>query len=197
MPPEWPNEQELREKLRAMRGTSVAPPSALVTEWQGAGFRFATLEYADRENFTSGQGARRNGGRFTPQGGTRTLYLATDPETATAEMEWWHRKSGLSDLAFKPRVLAAVAVSVGLVLDLTAEPVRSHLSLSPELLAAEWDFAAFAGRLPPSQAFGRLIFEAGIEGILVASARRPGGSNLVLFPENFRGGSHALMIEAG
>ena len=46
------------------------------------------------------------------------------------------------------------------------------------------------------QTFGRLVYEAGFEGIRFPSARRETGINLALFPDNYRDGSHVLMLNS-
>lgn len=191
----WPTEQELRDRLRLLFGTLSEPRSALVIEWQGRAFRFASRRYATRQTFTTGEGARRNGGRYTPQGGARTVYLGTSRETALAEMMAGQRESGLPDAAFQPRVLAAVAVCVGVLLDLTSTPTLELLGITPDQLLTQWKPDALAGRVAQVQVFGRLVYEAGFEGLLAPSARHPAGTNLALFPDNFESGSHCIMLD--
>jgi len=117
-----------------------------------------------------------------------------DRATATAELDSWHEYFSVPDTAFKPRVLAAVAVSVGLLLDLTSTEVLAQLCISTSLLAEEWRPIADSGGVALTQAFGRLASEAGFEGFYFCSARRVTGINLALFPDNYREGSHALML---
>jgi RES domain-containing protein len=188
MPNGWPAEQDLRTRLAAQT------LAALATEWQGTTYRFASRQYADLDHFTDGIGARRSGGRFTPIGGQRTVYLSLDRATATAELDSWYEYYGVPDTAFQPRVLAAVAVSVGLLLDFTFPQVLEHLRLTPEHLIEEWRPLSDGGQVSGTQVLGRLVYEAGFEGLRFPSARRPGGINLALFPDNFRQGSHALML---
>src|ERR1700736_3109706 len=86
----WPAENDLRSRLLELIGSSVASPKPGVIEWQGTTYRFASLQYADKDNFTNGEGARKYGGRFTPVGGPRTLYLSLDRTTAVAELDSWY-----------------------------------------------------------------------------------------------------------
>jgi len=192
----WPPEAELRPRLAALLG---APPRArppFVTEWQGTTYRLASRDCADRERFIDGEGARRAGARFTPAGAQRTLYLAGDRATAIAELDSWYSYYNVPDTAFQPRVLAAVAVSVGFLLDLVSSETLTELGLTAELIAEEWRPIADAGQVAPVQTFGRLVYEAGFEGLRFSSIRRPEGFNLALFPDNYRDGSHTMMLNA-
>jgi RES domain-containing protein len=170
----------------------VSPP--VIVEWQGTTYRFASRSYSDRDHFVDGEGARRNGGRFTPIGAHRALYLALDLATATAELDSWYAYYQVPATAFQPRVLAAVAVSVGLLLDLAAPETLAELGITAAHVAEEWRPISDTGGVAPSQAFGRLVYESGYEGIRFPSARRDNGVNLALFPDNYRPGSHALML---
>ncbi len=193
---EWPTEQDLRTRLAALLGSPPRAVAPCVVEWQGTTYRFASRNYADLTHFTDGEGARRNGGRFTPIGGPRTVYLSLDRATATAELDSWYEHYGVPDTAFQPRVLAAVGVSSGLLLDLSAPETLAGLGLTAAALAEEWRPASDTGRVAPGQTFGRLVYEAGYEGVRFPSARRESGINLALFPDNCRDGSHALMLNS-
>jgi RES domain-containing protein len=193
---DWLAEPILRTRLATLLGSPPKAHAPLVGEWMGTAYRFASRLFADTETFTDGEGARRFGGRFTPVGGPRTLYLSLDPVTATAELVSWYEYYGVPETAFQPRLLAAVGVCVGLLLDLTTPETQSAIGVHPTHLAEEWRPAADAGEVAPVQAFGRLACEAGFEGLYFPSARREGGVNLALFPDNFRHGSHAMMLNA-
>jgi RES domain-containing protein len=187
----WPPEQELRARLAALL-SAARPPG--VVEWRGATYRFAALGFADRDRFTDGEGARRNGGRFTPLGGPRTVYLSLDRATATAELDSWFAYYNIPDSAFLPRVLAAVAVSASLCIDLCAANALADIGITAAHVIEEWRGSADKGNVAAVQMFGRLIYEAGFEGIRFPSARREGGVNLAIFPDNYREGSHAVML---
>lgn len=196
MPIEWPSEQQLRRHLAALIGSPPRRAAPFVVEWQGTTYRFASRHHASRDRFTDGEGARRSGGRFTPIGAQRTLYLSLDRATATAELDSWYAYYSVPDTAFQPRVLAAVAVSVGLLLDLSAPETLAELGLTPAHVVEEWRPTSDDGGVAPVQTLGRLVYEAGFEGIHFPSARREHGGNLALFPDNFRAESHALMLNA-
>lgn len=192
----WPSEQELRERLAALIDSPPRSAAPFVVEWQGTTYRFASRKYADRTQFTDGVGARRSGGRFTPIGAHRTLYLSLDRATATAELDSWYAYYNVPDTAFQPRLLAAVAVSVGLLLDFSVLDSLTELGLAPAQVIEEWRPISDEGGVAPVQTLGRLVYESGFEGILFPSARRESGVNLALFPDNYREGSHSLMLNS-
>ncbi len=190
----WPTTQDMRNRLAYLIGSppKVNPP--IVVDWQGTTYRFATRNFSSLEHFTDGEGARRCGGRFTPIGAQRTLYSSMDIATAAAELESWYAYYFLPATSFQPHVLAAIAVSVGLVLDLTASETMSELGLTINQICEEWRLLSDENAVAPTQTFGRSVYEAGFEGILFPSGRRDGGCNLSLFPDNYRDGSHAIML---
>jgi RES domain-containing protein len=192
----WPSEQPIRERLAALIGPVHTGSSPLVVEWQGTTYRFASRNYSDRNRFTDGEGARRSGGRFTPIGAQRTLYLSLDRATATAELDSWYAYYDIPDTAFQPRILAAVAVSVAMLLDLSSAETLAELGLATDVVLEEWRPISDNGGVASVQTLGRLVYEAGFEGIRFPSARRGNGVNLALFPDNFRDGSHAMMLNS-
>lgn len=192
----WPDEATLRTRLVSILSRPTTLEANLAVAWSGIAYRFASRRYADVTRFTDGEGARRYGGRFTPVGSARTLYLATDPQTATAELMSWYEYYAVPHTAFKPRLLAAVDVRTSCVLDLTADAGLSALALTRQHLVEDWRQIADSGRVASTQLFGRIVYEAGFEGILYPSARKAEGMNLALFPDNFRSGAQTIMLHA-
>ena len=190
----WPPSELIQIKLEAIRND----PALLMRhtiEIQATCFRFASLDYSNSIQFTDGQGARINGGRFNPRsGGPATLYLALDLETAAAEVGSWYDYYNLPISTFMPRIVAAVAVCASHVLNLTSPRVRKSLQISKRHLAEDWRASNDSGKIAPTQAFGQLVYQAGFEGMFVASLRKTKGRNLVLFPENYLGNSQAIML---
>ena len=90
-----------------------------------------------------------------------------------------------------------MAVCASLILDLSAPETLLELALSPARIAEQWRVTSDAGGIASTQTFGRLVYEAGYEGIRFSSCRRESGINLALFPDNYREGSHALMLNPG
>ncbi len=192
----WPTAQDLRTRLVHLIGSPPKVNSPIVVDWQGTTYRFAQRNFSGPKHFTDGEGARRCGGRFTPIGAQRTLYSSLDIVTASAELESWYAYYCLPATSFQPRILAAIAVSVGLVLDLTVSETLSELGLTIAQICEEWRLLSDENVVAPTQTFGRSVYEAGFEGILFPSVRRDAGCNLALFLDNFREGSHALMLNS-
>jgi RES domain-containing protein len=95
------------------------------------------------------------------------------------------RRFGFSLSSAMPRVFAALKVKLSRVLDLRLGAARSTLKVSEARLSGEaWWKMQQRGQEALTQALGRLAREAGLEGLLVPSAARPGGSNLIVFPAN-------------
>ncbi len=188
----WPTEQALKIRLAALFNSPIWRNFPFV----GTMYRFAGLKYSDRSQFTDGEGARLNGGRFTPIRGQRTLYLSLDRATAMAELDSWYAFFNIPDNAFRPRILAAVAVCVVKLLDVSSPETLAELGVTIEQIAEEWRLTSVDGQIAPTQTFGRLVYEAGYEGIRFPSVRKTGGLNFSLFPENYLDGSHALMLDS-
>lgn len=92
---------------------------------------------------------------------------------------------GLPDSKAMPYVMVAVAIQVTEILDITDATVRRTLRLSRKRLTQEpWEDVQNQGNEAITQALGRLVRAAGIKGLLAPSAACPGGTNLVIFPDN-------------
>jgi hypothetical protein len=97
-----------------------------------------------------------------------------------------------------PRVTVSVRVRLVRVLDLTDGPTRSALRVSARrMLDKPWREEQAAGREALTQAIGRLAHELGWEGLLVPSAARKRGVNIILFPDNFARGSTFEIVNVG
>ncbi len=94
----------------------------------------------------------------------------------------------LPEHAAMPRVFAAIEIELAHVLDLRQGAIRQRLRVSRSRMMAD-DWRQSSGRASLTQALGWAAFATGIEGILVPSAARPRGSNLIVFPANLRGSS--------
>lgn len=149
----------------------------------GAAYRATSVQYANRDDLLTGQGAKRAGGRWNPPGGCATVYLSLAPETALAEALAQHRHFGWADGDAMPLVLVGLEVSLRIVLDLTDGTVRAALGVSEaRMLGDAWRKSKTHESL--TQAIGRLAFEAELEGIIVPSVAAPEAKNLVVFPGN-------------
>jgi RES domain-containing protein len=152
----------------------------------------------------AGRKSRREGGRWNPRGLCAAVYASLEPETALCELLATlcdGRPVRTGDTARElagaaPCVLVGMECRLRKTLDLTDPAVRRALGVSARSLAASrWEHQQNKGREARPQALGRAAFEAGAEALVVPSARRRGGRNLVVFPENLGRGS-ALRVRA-
>lgn len=126
---------------------------------------------------TSGEGARRHGGRFNAKG-VAALYLSLDTSTAILEAT-----QGFGN-RFPPLTLVTYDVDCADILDLTfAGALRRH-GASRADLACAWLTLAAAGAEVPSWRLAERLRASGAAGIIVPSFARGAGTdskNLVLW----------------
>jgi RES domain-containing protein len=167
----------------------------LVGGWAGDVFRFAVPRWATTAHLLTGAGALHAGGRWHPVGAFRAVYASLDPETALAESLAHYRRFGIAVRDAMPRTLNAVTISLHQTLDLTDGLVRRHLMFSlARMLAEEWWARQASDEEAETQAVGRAAQAAGLEGLIVPSAARPGGRGLVYFPDNRRPASVLTIV---
>ena len=192
MDADWPNEQALTVTLRAMLGHGgYAQPPHVITLRRWVGVRSADLKYNGDTEILSGLGAQIHGGRFTPRGGARTLYLADSVTTAEAEVEHARQFYAPPPSGFRSpatRVVRRVEVDAGRVLDLRADETLAALGLSVELIRREWRVENEVGTVAAVQIFGRVVSQVGYHGILTRSVRHIGGEVLTRFLDNLAAG---------
>jgi RES domain-containing protein len=153
--------------------------------WGGEVFRAASPQYANKDDVLTGAGSKTAGGRWNPPNSFRTIYTSLDLETAVAEALAHFRYYRFHVSAALPRVLVSFEAKLRRVLDLTDGGIRRLLGVSARRILAEpWREKQKRGREALTQAIGRLAYHANIEALLVASAGRRGGVNLVVFPAN-------------
>lgn len=103
----------------ASRGVS-APP------WAAAGD-------ADRRSRFGGGASKINGAGFTPQGGYDSVYLASDPITAQAEVQAiMLLPGGPTPVQTPPLTVLSIAGVVSQVLDLTDPPTLTMLETNEQ-----------------------------------------------------------------
>lgn len=149
----------------------IAPPlsftAAVVT-------RFAFEEF--RETITSTSGARQYGGRWNPIG-IGALYTAIQRETALAEFT----QNVEAQEPSPPTVMVSLIINAAAVADFTNPAFRVALGVELADLVrtrGEMDY-----RTP--QYLGALAYGHPIDAVLVPSAAKPGGTNLVLFGRGY------------
>jgi RES domain-containing protein len=158
--------------------------NATVISWEGDVFRFCDMTFANLTDLITGEGSSRAGGRWNGKN-QPTLYFSLDPETALAELFANSRHQNVPDSAMTPVALTACHVHVARVLNLADPAVRRLLGVSArQLREVPWRAMQHAGQEPVTQAIGRLARAAGMQGLLVMSARQRRGLNLVLFRES-------------
>ena len=113
------------------------------------------------------------GARWNPPG-TEAIYTSCERETALAEAEHIISLQPLRPRA--KRTLYTVDASLRTVLDLREMTLLEQLGLSSRDLV-ETDFTACQG-------VGGAVAWLRYNGLLVPSARRPGGNNLVIYRQN-------------
>jgi RES domain-containing protein len=157
----------------------------LAGQWTGELYRSASPRYANKDDIITGAGSRTAGARWNPPGSFSTVYASLDVETALAEALAHFRHYGLRISKAMPRVLVSLEVKLRRVFDLTDGGVRRALGVSEKRFLVEpWREEQRRGREALTQAVGRLAYDADLEGLLVPSAARKGGVNLIIFPAN-------------
>jgi RES domain-containing protein len=135
---------------------------------------------------TSGEGARRQGGRFNPPRSFPVLYLCATRPCVIAELRNQAKRQGLEVTDLLPRELWAVSLKLDVVLDLGDDNVRKLLGLE------------LADLVRPDHAFTQQIGEAAHERRFQA-IRSPSATRvdeiLVVFPENLAGATLTTRLE--
>ena len=172
-----PDSDRLRRALERCLPRAIA--------WQGELFRSAAPRYANKDDLITGAGSRAAGARWNPQGGFHAVYASLDVETAVAEALQHFRYYGLPVSKAMPRVIVALETKLERVLDLRDGDVRRVLIVSEKRMLSEpWREEQKKGHEALTQAIGRLAYDLDVHALLVPSAARKGGSNLIVFPAN-------------
>ncbi len=165
--------------------------------YDGVGYRSSSPKYANEQDLLTGEGSRREGGRWNPKR-VAAVYASLSPETALAETLAHARYYGLPVDDVMPRTFVAIEAKLQTVLDLRQRAIRRRLQVSADLiLQVDWRNEMRQGREPITQAIGRAASQAGWEGLLVRSAADRAGSNLLVFPDNLRPGSEVRVRNPG
>jgi RES domain-containing protein len=121
------------------------------------------------------------GARFTPRGGFDSIYLANDPITAFIEVSALVLlPGGPVPVRSAPWVVVSVDGIINNLLNLTDPASLTALGTTAQEMTGSWVTTPH----PPTQLLGQLAYDSGrIAGIQYASAKHPGGVNLVVFPD--------------
>ena len=188
MPSAEPTLGQLRERLLKLLG--FAKP------FEQTVYRSSTPKYATETDLITGEGSKRQGGRWNPLG-IAVVYASLAPETALAETLAHHRYYSLPIEDAMPRTFVALQVKTRCILDLTDAQVRQRLRLSLDAIKTlDWRHQMRLGRNPITQKIGQAAFEAELEGLIVPSAADTRGKNILIFPTNLQPGSKVSVLNA-
>ena len=169
----------------------------LFTPWEGTVYRITTLKYPHERDILAGKGSYQHGGRWNAIGSFCAIYGSTTDTVALDESRANAEYARIPYPVRTPRLVVAIDVALGRVLDLTQTNVRRALGVTLKQLSQEdWRKLQDQGFESLTQALGRAAFHAGAEGLLVPSARVRGGVNAVVFPQNLSRGSRAKIWDA-
>ncbi len=128
-----------------------------------------------------GGAAKTAGARFTPAGSFDSIYLAHDPITAFIEVSALVLlPGGPVPVRSAPWVVISVDGIINNLLDLTDPATLTALGTTAQEMTGTWATLPH----PPTQLLGQLAHDSGrIAGIKYASAKHPGGINVVVFPD--------------
>jgi RES domain-containing protein len=156
-----------------------------VGPWGGDLFRISSPRYANKDDLLTGVGSKTAGARWNPPDSFRTIYTSLEPETALAEVLAYFRYYHFPISTAMPRVIVSFEARLQRVLDLTDGTTRRLLGVSVRRLLDEpWRKLQEEGREALTQTIGRLAYNEGVEGLLVPSAARKEGMNLIIFPSH-------------
>ncbi|MFO1065384.1 MAG: RES family NAD+ phosphorylase [Pirellulales bacterium] len=164
---------------------AIADQYSTASGFSGAVVRCVAARYAGKNDFYSGAGAAKSGGRWNRKC-IEAVYASLDIETANKEAFQDLIYRGIPLSAMMPRVTAAAQVNLSRVCDLTQGSVRRSIGFTrQQLISEDWRALQKAGVESWTQAIGRGCYLAGFEAMIVPSARRKQGKNIVLFPSKF------------
>lgn len=186
--PRQPSLDQLRVSLKKLVDDALA--------FSGTTYRSSTPKYATEDDLLNGEGSKLHGARWNPKG-IAVVYAADSPETAMAESLAQSRYFGIPVYSAMPRVFVAIEMKLKRVVDLRESHVRQRLHVSNDTMTTiDWRKEVNAGHLPITQAIGQAAFEAGVEGLIVPSAAKPEGFNVLVFPENLKKRSRIQVLNA-
>jgi RES domain-containing protein len=140
--------------------------SAAVSPWEGTVYRHMFGSHPPVRGNTTG--ARWNGPEL------EAIYTSCERETALAEAEYYISLQPLRPKA--KRMLYTIRISLRNVVDLTAPHLLSRLGIT--------DHALSGPDHSPCRLIGGAVNWLGNDGLLVPSARRTGGTNLVIYQQD-------------
>jgi RES domain-containing protein len=137
-------------------------------------------------------GSHINGGRYNPISAFEVLYAAQERDTVPRETRAIivdPVSGALISTSQPPSIYLTINVVLRLVVDLTDSAVCGALAINPKDLLVEWrDLVALKKRVA-THIIGAAALKAGVEALLVPSARLSGTKNIAILVDNLRVGS--------
>lgn len=174
----------------------VLSNAARLTPWQGDVVRQSTPRWMSRPYRSTGVGSVFAGARWSVKGLMPTVYASTDPATLSAEANYKGLRYGWTPADFHARLTVGMHWELQAVVDLTVAATLKALKVTTkEIVSVDWDAEQTAGGEPVTQAIPRAAFEHLAEGLIVPSARRQGGVNIVYYPSHRRDGTVIQVLD--
>ena len=163
-------------------------PSAhpgLFTSWKGDVVRQALPRWLSTPFRLTGLGSVLKGGRWSVRGLMPPVYASTDPATLADEANYKGLKYGWTPADFLTQLRIGMHWELQRVVDLTLPATLAALKVcTADLMTCDWEAEQIADREALTQAIARAAFERLAEGLVVPSARHPGGVNIAYFPSH-------------
>ena len=135
------------------------------------------------------------GGRFTPKGGARSLYMGETAHTAKLEKR---QAAGFGTVRRKEQPIEvnyALDARLSAVLDLTEPDVADRLETSRREIVAAWRFRP-DGKTPPTHVLGtEVVRSKRFSSIRYPSAAYPRGKCIVVFPDQMHTGESVVVLD--
>jgi RES domain-containing protein len=135
------------------------------------------------------------GGRFTPKGGARSLYMGETAHTAKLEKR---QAAGFGTVRRKEQPIEvnyALDARLSAVLDLTEPGVADRLETSRSEIVAAWRFRP-DGKTPPTHVLGtEVVRSKRFSSIRYPSAAYPRGKCMVVFPDRMHTGESVAVLD--
>jgi RES domain-containing protein len=163
---------------------------ALLTPRAEDVFRQGVPQWISRPYRYTGVGSVFKGARWSVKALMPTLYASTDLATLAAEAYYKSQRAGWTVAQFQPQLTIHMRWELQGVVDLTNAATLAALNVTANaILTCDWEAEQAKGDEPVTQAIARAAFENMAEGLVVPSARHPGGINLVYYPSHRRDGT--------
>jgi RES domain-containing protein len=160
------------------------------TAWKGDVVRQSDPRWQSKPYRFTGVGSVLAGARWSVKWLMPTVYASMHPDTLHAEAYYKGRRYGWKRADFKAQLIVGMHWELQAVVDLTSATTLRDLGVKKaEILMCDWEAEQKAGHEPITQSIARAAFENFAEGLVVPSARHPGGVNVVYYPSHRRDGT--------